>query len=157
MPKTLSKILNIVLLVLLAISVLFGALFYIKIAPLPDENVPAELMKYINWFMVWAAILTVLVVFFAVIVGPIMSIISDPKGIIKSLISIVVIGIIIGIGFAISSPSMEGIHIAGELGEIANISAKLRVADACLYTTYILSGLGILAIFFAEIKSLLKF
>ena len=157
MPKTLSKILRIVLLVLLAISVLLGVLFYIKIAPLkPDEIITPDLMKYIDWFMAWGVILTVLVVFFTFVVGPIMAIISNPKGVVKSLISIVILAVIVGIGFAFSSPSTEGINLAAGLDSITNIAPKLKIADTSFYTIYILAGLGVLAIFFAEIKGLLK-
>ena len=150
MSNTLSKVLNIILLVLMAVTVILGVMFYVKVAP--AEEITENLMKYINWFMIWGLILIVTVIFFAVIVGPIISIINNPKGIIKTGISIVFLGIIIAIGFALAK--VEDIHLAEE---VTNLATRQKVADTSLFSMYILAGLGIIAIFFSEIKSILKF
>ena len=150
MSNTLSKVLNIILLVLMAVTVILAVMFYVKVAP--AEEITANLMKYINWFMVWGVILIILVIFFAVIVGPIIEIINNPKTIIKGAISLVFLGIIIAIGFAMSK--VEDIHLAEE---VTNLATRQKVADTALFSMYILAGLGIVAIIFSEIKSFLKF
>ena len=151
MSNTLSKILKIVLAVIMAITVILGALFYIKVAPNSD-NITEDLMKYVNWIMIWGVILLLLTAFVTLIIGPVMSVITNPKGIVKSLISIGIILVIFVIGYAMSN--VEEIHLAVP---VKNLDATQRIADTSLYSMYILGVLGIFAIIFAEVKSLLKF
>ena len=151
MSNTLSKILKIVLAVIMAITVILGALFYIKVAPNSD-NITEDLMKYVNWIMVWGVLLLALTAFVTIIIGPIMSVIANPKGIIKSLISVGIIAVILVIGYAMSN--IEEIQLAVP---VKNLAATQRIADTSLYSMYILGILGIVAIVFAEVKNLLKF
>lgn len=153
MSNTFAKILSILLAVLFAIAAILGLLFYMKVVPVDaaGEVITEDLMKYVNWILMYAAILLVLVVFVAFIVNPLLKIVSNPKGVIRSVISIAVLAAIVGISYSMGT--VEEIKL---VEPVENLDGKQILADTTLYAAYILSALVVLAIVVGEGKKLLK-
>ncbi len=181
MSNTFSKILSIFMAVLFVITATLGFLFYYKIVPLnpklPSEipdgtlNAPSDLnpdyilydtdgetvigtvdlMKYVNWILMYTVILLVAVVFVSFVVNPILKVISNPKAVLRSVISIIVLAIVLGVSYslAVSEP-------IALIGEVVTDELTLKLSGASLYGSYILTALIILSIIVLETKKLLK-
>lgn len=131
----------------LGISIVLAVMYYIGISD--DIKVSANIDLMMNWTL----ILLLVVIVFAFVIGPITSILTNPKSIIKGLISLIILGAIVGVAFSMSSSDTSGIHI---VKEISNLEEKAKITDVGLISLYIMGGMTILAIFISEIKSLLK-
>jgi len=83
----------------------------------------------------------------------ILKVISNPKGVVRTVISIAILAIIVGIAYSLSST--EAVNLIGNTEEISN--GSLILADTTLYASYILTVLVVLAIIASEVKRLLKF
>lgn len=156
MSNQIAKILSIFMAVLFAITAIFGLLFYVNIVPLKPltlVDIPDNMMKYVNWILLYSVILLLAVVFVSFVVNPVLKIISNPKGVLRTIISIVILAVIVGIAFALSST--EPVHLIG--GDKIPSDSSLILADTTLYASYILTGLVVIAIIASEVKRLLKF
>ncbi len=157
MSNQIAKILSIFMAVLFALTALFGLLFYINIVPINPlktlADIPDNMMKYVNWILLYSVILLLAVVFVSFVVNPILKIVSNPKGVLRTIISIVILAVIVGIAFALSST--EPVHLIG--GDKIPSDGSLILADTTLYASYILTGLVVIAIIASEVKRLLKF
>jgi len=156
MSNQIAKILSIFLAVLFAIAAIFGLLFYMNIVPLKPltlSDIPENMMKYVNWILIYSAILLITVVTVAFVINPILKVISNPKGVVRTVISIAILAIIVGIAYSLSST--EAVNLIGNTEEISN--GSLILADTTLYASYILTVLVVLAIIASEVKRLLKF
>lgn len=151
MSNTLSKILTIFLGVLFAISVIFVVLFYIKVAPL--DKVDQLQSSFVGYYLGWAALLLALTAVLA-IVFPIISMVTNPKGAIKSLISIVVIVIVIAITYSFSSGEL--LQLSANYQGSDNVPGTLKLADTGLFTTYAFFGLAILAAIVSEVMKIFR-
>jgi len=149
--SSISKILNILLIVLMAISAVLLGLFYIKVVGPGTEDVTEEQMPFLNYFLNWGFILLAITATVA-IVAPIISTIGNPKGSLKSLGSIVLLGVIILITYSMSSGELLEFAVPNE----GNTPPMLKLGDTCLFTTYALAGLGVLAIIASEIVKIFK-
>ncbi len=136
-----DKVANItrwVLYVLLILSVIPGVLFYFGVLSTD---------AFLNWGKLML-ILGVLVL----ILAPVYTIISNPKNLMKMLLSIVLLVIILGVsyGFAtnqLSALKLETYHITAE-------TSKLVVMG--LIATYITFGLSIITILYSGVMKLFK-
>ncbi len=160
MSNQIAKILSIFVAVLFAITAILGLLFYIYIAPLEipaqvnlDKDIPAELMKYINWILMYTLILLVAVIFVSFVVNPILKVVSSPKSVIRSAIGIVTLVIVVGIAYSLSSD--EPVKLIQEISPDA-LAKQVVLADTALYSSYILTVLIFLAIIASNVKNLLK-
>lgn len=133
--------------VALGISVLLAVIYYLGIG---DE---VKVSANVDLLMNWTLFLIIAIVALAFLVGPILSILTNPKSLMKGLVSIVVLVVIFGIAYAFSSDDTSNISI---VKEVTNLGQKAKVADIGLVSFYIITGLTILAIVVAEVKSLLK-
>lgn len=145
--KLIKRISQITGWVVLGISVLLAVVYYVGIG---DEM---KVSANIDLMMNWTIILIIVIVALAFLVGPIMSIISSPKTLLKGGVSIAILLVIFGIAYALSSGDVSTVHLNYE---IEGLKQKLAFTELGLISFYIIGGLTVLAIFVSEIKSLLK-
>ncbi len=88
----------------------------------------------------------------AFVFGSVMSIISNPKGVVRSLIAIVALGVIFFIGYSMASPELKPFY--QEFG-VETESASQLVGGGLL-TFYIMFGIAVVGIIFTEIFNLVK-
>lgn len=131
----------------IVISVVLAFLFYINIKE------PKTLSSFINILMNWTIIMVVLAIAFAFLIGPIVSIISNPKSLIKGLISVGVLVVIVVIAYTLSSGDITTVHLNYE---IANLQSQLIFTETGLITFYIMGGITVLAVIVAEVMNIFK-
>lgn len=129
------------------ISVVLAFLFYLNIK---DEK---TLSSFIDMLMNWTIVMVVLAIAFAFLIGPIVSIISNPKSLIKGLISIGVIIVVVVIAYTLSSGDVTTVHLNYE---VKNLQSQLMFTETGLITFYIMGAVTVLAIIVAEVMSLFK-
>ncbi len=130
--------------IILFISVALAVYFYVDIKEINVTAAP------LNLFLYWSYLLLGLAVLVALIIGPLMGLIQNPKSAVKGVVAVVALFVIIAIGYSFSSTAPVELNI-----EVKNMNFALRLADTSLYSMYILGALGILAIIVAELKELL--
>jgi len=137
MSNTLSKYLNILTYVMLGLTVIFVALFYL------GGDVPNAAYKtpvYTDSLIQWAKVLFVITVGLSVLF-PIIQLVTNPKGAIKGLAGLAGIGVIVLLAYSMSDATL--LNLPGYTGGDNNPGA-LQFADTVLYTMYIL-GVGAIA------------
>ncbi|WP_372752049.1 hypothetical protein [Labilibaculum sp.] len=144
MSNTLSKYLNILTYVMIGLTAIFVAMFYLG-GDLPDQ--PYQTPVYTDVLIQWAKAL------FFVCAGlsllfPIIQLISNPKGAIKGLAGLVVLGLIILLAYLMSDGTL--LDLPGYTG-VDNNPASLQFADTVLYTMYILGVGTVLSILVTEV------
>jgi len=145
--NTVKKIATITGWVALGISVLLAVIYYVGIGN--EVKVAAN----VNLLMNWTQILLIVIIVFAFLIGPILSVLTNPKSLVKGLISIGVLGIIILFAFIFAKADVTTVNL---LYEIEGLQQKLKFTEVGLISFYIIASLTILAILLSEIKSLLK-
>ena len=133
--------------VALGISVILALVYYVGIGD--DQKVAAN----VNLLMTWTQILLIIIIVFAFLIGPILSILTNPKSLVKGLVSLGVLGVVILLAFIFSKADVTTVNL---LYEIEGLQQKLKLTEVGLISFYIIASLTILAILFSEIKSLLK-
>lgn len=88
----------------------------------------------------------------AFVFGPVMSIISNPRGVVRSIIAIVALGIVFAIGYSMANPEMKPFY--QEFG-VADEGASQLVGGGLL-TFYILMGIAVVGIVITEIHNVIK-
>lgn len=88
----------------------------------------------------------------AFVFGSIMSIISNPKGIVRSIVAVVALAVIFFIGFSLASPELKANY--QEFGVETETASQL--VGGGLMTFYILFGIAAVGIVFTEILNLVK-
>ncbi|PKQ61044.1 hypothetical protein BZG02_17275 [Labilibaculum filiforme] len=137
MSNTLSKYLNILTYVMIGLTAIFVAMFYLG-GDLPNQTYQTPV--YTDVLIHWAKAL------FFVCAGlsllfPIIELVSNPKGAVKGLAGLVGLGVIIFIGYSLSDGTL--LDLPGYTGP-DNTPGTLQFADTVLYTMYIL-GIGTVA------------
>ena len=145
--KLVKRIPQITGIAVLSISVLLAILYYFGISN--DAKVSANFDLMYNW----TRILLVVIIALAFLIGPIISIITNPKGLVKGGISIVVLIVIFGLAYAFSSGDVTTVHLNYE---IEGLQQKLTFTEIGIISFYLIGGLTIVAILLSEVKSLLK-
>ncbi len=152
MSNTLQRIVSIFLYVLFAISLVFIIWFYF------GNNVPGtEGTNYVepvatNSILIWAYILLGIAAA-TTLVFSLIYLIAHPKNAIRALIVLVVIAVIVGISYAISSDvplRMEGYQGSD------NVPEKVKWVGTGLNVAYILGGTAFLGMIFSEIYRVFK-
>ena len=159
MSDKLAKVSNIVLYILLAVSVVIGVVFYIKNGQMSSEasfEVQGEQLGIIlEYFMYWAYGLLISGAILAVFFG-FAGMASNPKSAVKSLISIAIVGVVIGIAYVLgSSETTEVLNLTGYTG-LDNTIGKVTFAATGLYTMYFLMGAAFFAAIAAEVIKVFK-
>lgn len=140
MRKSLSlKIVNILFIVLFAISAVLGILFF---ASLTGEDT----------LLVWTYVLTVISIVLLIAFG-LANMFRSKKSIISSLIMLVLAAVLIGISYSIASDTIP-LDAANKPFDISAITSKW--SGAVLYLLYILLGLSFISLLYTEIRGAFK-
>jgi len=136
----LSKVTTIVLWALMVISVLF-LILYSGTKSISEEP-----------FIIWSYVLIVAAV--ALAVGfPIVNAIANPKGLKGMVIGLVSIGIILAISYALASDEiMTNVSIENE----TNPAGLMKYAGTSIITTYLLLGVAVISVIYAEVSKSFK-
>lgn len=156
MNSTLSKVLKFFLAGLLLVAVLLSIVYFKAVAGLhPDatfEQQDVQLGSLLDSYMFYAYILAgaaaVLTIAFAIV-----KMVLDPKSAVKSIASIIILGVIVFIGWSIAEDKV--LEIPGYKGE-DNVPETLKMSGMILWTTWITAGLSILTALYAEISRAFK-
>ena len=142
--------------VLLAVSVLLIALFYVKNGDVnPDDPFAKQMTDFggiLNIFIYWSYILIGLAVFFTLIF-PIGNMIVNPKSGLKTLISLVIVGGLLFVGYQLASDTV--MEIPGYTGK-DNIPQTLQLTGMGIYMMYFMLGSALLAMVFSTISKIFK-
>ncbi|MFA5417456.1 MAG: hypothetical protein WC341_03265 [Bacteroidales bacterium] len=153
MKDSIHSITKVVLIVLLALSVVSGLVYY----GLFDFNRTLDVMindlnnPYMNEIFYWSVILLGLIVLIT-IASPILNIIQNPKSGISILLSIAAFAVVILIGYALAGNEFSPNELE-RLKTTANVSTLVGMG---IYTTYIAFGLTVLSIIYASVVKLFK-
>ncbi|MBN2891540.1 MAG: hypothetical protein JXL97_06725 [Bacteroidales bacterium] len=145
--KLIKRISQISGLAAISISVLLAVIYYIGVSDTAKVDANVDLM------MTWTIILLVVIVAFVFLVGPILSILTNPKSLVKGLISIGLLVVVFLIALVFSSNDVSKIDL---VKEVVNLPQKAKIADIGIISFYIITGLTVLAILASEVKNLLK-
>ena len=145
----LSKYLNFVLYVLLAITVVFAGLFYfggeVEDAALPTPVYTESILNWGKILLIGAAAVT--------IIFEILNLIIHPQSAVKSLISIAILGIIVLVAYSMGDGTP--LPLVGYKGP-DNVPSMLILGDTFLYSVYFLLGGVFLAILYTEVSRIFK-
>ncbi len=143
MSNTLSKYLNILTYVMLGLTVVFVAMFYLG-GEVP--NAAYDTPVYTDSLITWATVLCYITVGLSILF-PVIQLVTDPKGAIKGLAGLAGLGLIILIAYSLSDGTL--LDLPGYTGDDNNVG-PLKFADTVLYTMYILGVGAILSIVVTE-------
>lgn len=153
-----QKITSIILYVLMAISVIFMAMFFFgseltlsveTSTTTKTFEYPAFTSLFIQWGYVLVAISTLSVLIFSIAF-----MVSDLKKAKTSLLGILALVIVFGIGYVIASDSIPTVW--GEKVIAVTTTGISKFVGTGLWTMYILGFLAIGSIFYVEISKALK-
>ncbi|MDM8160976.1 hypothetical protein QUH73_14215 [Labilibaculum sp. K2S] len=149
MSNTLSKYLNILTYVMIGLTAIFVAMFYLG-GELPNQPYPTPV--YTDVLLNWAKALFIVCAGLS-LVFPIIQLVTNPKGAIKGLGGLVGLGLIILIAYSLSDATL--LDLPGYTGA-DNTPGALQFADTVLYTMYILGVGTVVAIVATEILRKLR-
>jgi len=147
MKDRLKKIVNLIGLITIGITVILAILFFLGI----NDN--AKIASNFNILYYWTLILTVVIAVIAFLVGPILSLLLNLKGLGKSLFFIIGIAVILGLAFILSKGDPNTIYMAKKPENIASIAYYTEVG---LFTFYFIAVISIIAVIGSEIRNIIK-
>lgn len=114
--------------------------------------------EYLIWFrtdiaLIWAYIL-LLITAIAALVFPLISVLSNPRGLIR--LAVVLAGAVVLVLISYLMASDTPIDIIGYTGTSNSDPGTLKMVDTTLFVTYILFGLALLSILYAIISRSFK-
>ncbi len=134
----------------MVISAILVLLFYMNVVA--DDTTPPDQQPILDYFLNWSVVLLIASVIFAAVVSPIFTVIHNPKAAVKSLISIGVLGLVILVSYL----SADGTLMKFTVETSGNEPSSLILGDTCLYSVYILTVLGIIAVAASEVMKFFK-
>lgn len=137
MPKAL-KIFSYFLLIL---SLALGVIFYAA----SDKDGMTNVLLYYSYILFAVAILSAIIL-------PLKNFASNPKGLKKALISLVVVVVVFGVSYLLSSD--EPLNITGL--EVQPSPSTLKITDTALYVTYILAAVSVFVIIYGGVTKMIK-
>ena len=149
MSNTLSKYLNILTYVMIGLTAIFVAMFYLG-GDVPNQSYQTPV--YTDVLIQWAKALFIVCAGLSLLF-PVIQLVTNPKGAVKGLAGLVVLGLIILISYSLSDGTLldlPGSTIAD------NNPATLQFADTVLYTMYILGVGAVLTIVVTEVLRKLR-
>lgn len=148
--QKLAKILNIVLAILLALSVVVAIMFYTggEVAGAAYYT-PVFTNLIINW-----GILLLIIAAAAALIFSIVNIVMNPKNAVKTLISVGILAVIVLISYSFADDTVLTMASGADVPD--NIPSRLKFADTVLNSMYILFGLAILSIVYTEVSRVFK-
>ena len=133
----------------------------IPMAPPPEPKSASEVLsgwELLVWnrvdiALVWAYIL-ILLTAIAAIVFPLISILANPKGLIRLALVLVGAAVLVLVSYLMASGTP--IDIIGYTGTGNSDPATLKMVDTVLYVTYILFGIALASILYAIVSKAFK-
>lgn len=101
--------------------------------------------------MLYGAYLLVIVAALGAIVLPLINALSNPKSLLKSVLGVVVIGVIYLIGWGVSGDEVTAKYIEFDI-----TSTSSQVIGGVLITTYLLMGIAVISIVYSEISKIIR-
>jgi hypothetical protein len=147
----LRKILGILTIVLFVVTAIIMVMFYTQVVPLGS---PQDQMAHgvTDMTMGWAYVLFGLCALLAIafpIWEFVKQLIDDPKSVIKTLVTIVVIAIVFFIAYSIADGSIDSILPLADNN--LPTEGELKWSGAGLNALYIILGLSVVAVIYAEV------
>lgn len=162
MKDKLSRILNILVILLMVVSAVIAVVFYVGTGQLASDAEFAEQINVLgaklDTFLNWAIILTIGTAL-AAILFPIINMVTDPKSSKKTLIMIVSMVVVVAAAFGVASdviPHFNGYEKFFYHDITMDPNQFAKYVDTGLWTMYILAGLSLLSIVYYEVAKLLK-
>jgi hypothetical protein len=145
----LSKILNIVLYAILAVTLVFAGLFYFG-GEIEGATyyTPEYTESFLNWGVALVIGTAVITLLFEII-----RLIINPKNAVRSLVSIALIALVVFIAYSLSDATL--LSLPGYEGS-DNVPSMLILSDTLLYTMYFLFGGAFIAIFYTEVSRMFR-
>ncbi|BAX80550.1 hypothetical protein [Labilibaculum antarcticum] len=144
MSNTLSKYLNILTYVMIGLTAIFVAMFYLG-GDVPDQAYDTPV--YTDVLIYWANALLYVCAGLSLLF-PIIQLVSNPKGAVKGLAGLVGLGLIVLLAYSLSDGTL--LDLPGYTGD-DNTPGALQFADTVLYTMYILGVGTVLSIVVTEV------
>lgn len=107
-------------------------------------------MEFVD-IMLYGAYLLVIVAALGAIVLPLINALSNPKSLLKSVLGIVIIGVIYLISWGVSGDEVTARYIKFDI-----TSTSSQVIGGVLITTYLLMGIAVISIIYSEIRKILN-
>jgi len=147
-----SRIIQIILWLLMAVTIVFAVLFYFGNVKEGTMDTRLEEPVITQTFLTWAYIL-----FFAAagitVIFSVINIIINPKGLKKGIVSLVVVAAVVFIAYLLADDTVLRMpHYTGG----GNVPSTLKFVGTGLYTAYFLVGLAFLAILWSSLSRLFK-
>jgi len=101
--------------------------------------------------MLYGAYLLVIVAALGAIVLPLINALGEPKKLLKSVLGVVVIGVVYLIGWGVAGDEVNAKYIAFDI-----TSTSSKVIGGVLITTYILMGIAMVSIVYSEIAKIIR-
>ena len=156
MSKTLSKVLNGVLIVLLAITGVLVVSFYSANANVnPDASFSAqieELGSILQYYLYWMYGLAILAAA-STIIFSIVTMFTSPRSAIKALIVLVILAIIVGVAYTLADDAI--LNLTGYNGP-DNVPSRLKFAGTMLHTLYFSAALAVVTLLYSELAKMFK-
>lgn len=150
MSRFISRFINVLLGVFMAITFVFIILFYT--GGVVNEGTNQEHPVITEAFIVWAYILLAITI--CLTLGfSVYNMITNPKGAKKSLIGIVGAGVVILIAYLLANDTPLYLpHYTGK----DNVPTTLKLVDTGLFASYILAAVAIVSILYSEVTKTFK-
>lgn len=132
------KKLSIIQYVLIAISVITVALFFVGASD-------------VDLMLIWGYILLAIAVA-AVIILPLINLAKNPKGAVRSMVGLAIVVVLAIVCYALSSD----VPVVNSAGGFFEDPFVLKISDTGLYLTYIALAVAILALIGGEIRNAFK-
>ncbi|MBO5710933.1 MAG: hypothetical protein J6U99_01575 [Rikenellaceae bacterium] len=139
------KVLSIVKYLLLAVSVVLTVFVMFAAEGSGAQSSSLDMVLYWSYFLLGATVL-------GVIVFPMINLIKNPKGAMRSLLGLALLAVVLLIGFALSSAE----PVVTAANHVFDNVLELRLSDVGLYTAYIVFAATILTIVVTEIIKVIK-
>ena len=139
------KVLSIVKYLLLAVSVVLTVFVMFAAEGSDAQSSSLDMVLYWSYFLLGATVL-------GVIVFPLINLVKNPKGAMRSLLGLALLVVVLLIGFALSSAE----PVVTAANHVFDNVLELRLSDVGLYTAYIVFAATILTIVVTEIIKVIK-
>lgn len=147
-----SRLINILLGVLMAITAVMVVIFYAGPLVEGTEGTNFEEPRITETFLTWAYILLGITAGLTIVFS-LIGLFLNPKGAKKSIVAIVFAGVVILIAWFLADDTVLYLpHYTGS----DNVPQTLKFVDTGLFTAYLLAGVAILAIIYSEISKAFK-
>ncbi len=147
-----SRIIQIILWVLMAVTIVFAIMFYFGSVKDGTAGTKLEEPVITNTFLSYAYILFFITIGLTLIFA-VINVIINPKGIKRGIMSLVLAAVIIIAAYLMSDDTVLRMpHYTGG----GNVPRTLKIVDTGLITAYILVGLAFLAILWSSVSRIFK-